>query len=188
MRQLALLAALYATSQPSPVCSRTTYSHRRGSGQWPCSTWSGCCGLDWEHQLNGLFVDVDVLGLLGSYRYATAHYVVTAVVLVWLYRVGPSAYVRPPGPSAGHGARAGVVPAAPDGGARLVPGYVDVLGLHSADGGGARGVGAAGLGGFTNQLAAFPSFHAGWALWVRWSSAAASSHRSGGCSAGPTRS
>ena len=45
---------------------------------------------------------------------------------------------------------------------RLSRGYVDVLSLHSADGWwGSEASAPRGLGGFTNQLAAFPSLHAG---------------------------
>ena len=125
-------------------------------------------GLHWEHQVNRLFVDVDVLGLLGSYWYATAHYLVTAVVLVWLYRRGPTSYL-PARRALLLATVLGLVlylllPMAPP---RLSPGYVDVLGLHSADGWwGSEASAPRGLGGFTNQLAAFPSLHAGWALWV----------------------
>ena len=50
-------------------------------------------GLHWELVLNQLFADVRIIGLLGSYWYATAHYIVTAITLVWLYRVGQYAYV-----------------------------------------------------------------------------------------------
>ncbi|MCW2762680.1 MAG: inositol phosphorylceramide synthase [Marmoricola sp.] len=45
-------------------------------------------GLDREAAFNRWFVESDVLGTFGSYWYATAHYVVTAVALVWLYRRG----------------------------------------------------------------------------------------------------
>ena len=125
-------------------------------------------GLHWELTLNQVFVEVQVLGLLGSYWYATAHYVVTAGVLVWLFRRGPEAYLP--------ARRALVVatligltfyltlPTAPP---RFLGGYVDVLQLHSADGWwGADASAPRGLGQLTNQLAAFPSLHAGWALWV----------------------
>ena len=48
-------------------------------------------------------------------------------------------------------------------------GYVDVLQLSSAHGWwGGEASAPRGLGGYTNQLAAFPSMHAGWALWVAW--------------------
>ena len=57
-----------------------------------------------------------------------------------------------------------LLPTAPP---RFIGGYVDVLSLHAADGWwGADASAPRGLGGLTNELAAFPSMHAGWALWV----------------------
>ncbi|MDN4159967.1 phosphatase PAP2 family protein [Nocardioides abyssi] len=125
-------------------------------------------GLHWEASLNQVFVEIKVLGLLSSYWYATAHYVVTAAVLLWLYRLGPERYVP---------ARRALVAATlvglalylllPTAPPRFMDGYVDVLSLHAADGWwGSDASAPKGLGGLTNQLAAFPSLHAGWALWV----------------------
>lgn len=125
-------------------------------------------GLHWEASLNQVFVEMKVLGLLSSYWYATAHYVVTAAALVWLYRLGERQYVP---------ARRALVAATlvglalylllPTAPPRFVDGYVDVLSLHAADGWwGSDASAPKGLGGLTNQLAAFPSLHAGWALWV----------------------
>ncbi|WP_345520510.1 phosphatase PAP2 family protein [Nocardioides conyzicola] len=125
-------------------------------------------GISWEGPLNQLFTDHTVLGLAGSYWYATLHYVVTAAVLVWLWRLGADRY--------GPARRALVIgtllglaaylmmPTAPP---RFLSGYVDVLSLHAADGWwGADASAPRGLGGLTNELAAFPSLHAGWSLWV----------------------
>ena len=57
-----------------------------------------------------------------------------------------------------------LMPTAPP---RFIGGYVDVLSLHAADGWwGADASAPRGLGGLTNELAAFPSLHAGWSLWV----------------------
>ena len=57
-----------------------------------------------------------------------------------------------------------LLPTAPP---RLFGGYADVLALTSGDGWwGGDASAPKGLGGLTNQLAAFPSLHAGWALWV----------------------
>ena len=136
-------------------------------------------GLHWEQAINRLFVDVGWLGLVGSYWYATAHYVVTAVVLVWLYRRGPATYA-PARRALLLATIAGLVlylllPMAPP---RLTGGYVDVLALNSADGWwGSEASAPRGLGGFTNQLAAFPSLHAGWALWVALAIRSATSNR-----------
>src|SRR4051794_18933729 len=49
----------------------------------------------------------------------------------------------------------------------MLSGYTDVLSLHAADGWWSTDASAPkGMGGLTNELAAFPSLHAGWALWV----------------------
>jgi PAP2 superfamily len=124
--------------------------------------------LAWEGTLNQWFVVSRGLSLFGSFWYATAHYVVTAVVLVWLYRRGPDLYV----PARRALLVATIIalvaylllPTAPP---RLFGGYADVLALTSGDGWwGGDASAPKGLGGLTNQLAAFPSLHAGWALWV----------------------
>jgi len=125
--------------------------------------------LDWEHSINHWFVVRPDVAVPASYWYAAAHYVVTLTVLVWLFRKG-SAHYSP--------ARWALVvsclialacylllPTAPP---RLTGGgYVDVLDLH-ADAGwwGADASAPKGMGQLTNELAAFPSLHAGWALWV----------------------
>ncbi|MBZ5737698.1 phosphatase PAP2 family protein [Nocardioides mangrovi] len=125
-------------------------------------------GISWESPLNQLFTDHKVLGLAGSYWYASLHYVVTGAVLIWLWRLGADRY--------GPARRALVIgtlfgllayitlPTAPP---RYLTGYVDVLSLHAADGWwGGDASAPRGLGGLTNELAAFPSLHAGWSLWV----------------------
>ena len=127
-------------------------------------------GLDLETWLNRLFVDHGWLGVAGSFYYATAHYLVTGAVLVWLWRRGPEAYLPARRALVFATAVALVlyvlVPMAPP---RLMDGYVDVLQLSSAHGWwGGEASAPRGLGGYTNQLAAFPSMHAGWALWVAW--------------------
>ena len=125
-------------------------------------------GIHWEVPINDLFVDYRVLGLIGSYWYASLHYVVTAAVLVWLWRLGADRY-GPARRALVIGTLIGLLcyiamPTAPP---RFIHGYVDVLSLHAADGWwGADASAPRGLGGLTNELAAFPSLHAGWALWV----------------------
>ncbi|GAA1139550.1 phosphatase PAP2 family protein [Nocardioides aquiterrae] len=128
----------------------------------------GLIGIQWEIPLNQLFTDHRILGLAGSYWYATLHYVVTAAVLIWLWRLGADRY-GPARRALAVGTLLGLLayislPTAPP---RYVAGYVDVLSLHSADGWwGADASAPRGLGGLTNELAAFPSLHAGWSLWV----------------------
>ncbi|MFC7492745.1 MULTISPECIES: phosphatase PAP2 family protein [unclassified Nocardioides] len=125
-------------------------------------------GIEWEVPLNQLFSDYRVIGLVGSYWYATFHYIVTAGVLIWLWRLGTDRY-GPARRALVIATLAGLVaylfmPTAPP---RFISGYVDVLSLHAADGWwGADASAPRGVGGLTNELAAFPSLHAGWALWV----------------------
>ncbi len=125
-------------------------------------------GIEWEVPLNQLFTDHKVLGLAGSYWYASLHYIVTAAVLIWLWRLGADRY-GPARRALVIGTLLGLLayislPTAPP---RFLGGYVDVLSLHSADGWwGADASAPRGLGGLTNELAAFPSLHAGWSLWV----------------------
>lgn len=127
-------------------------------------------GLDVEHLLNDWFVAVPSVGIAGSYFYASAHYLVTAAVLVWLWRRGPAVYV-PARRALVAATLAALVlylllPTAPP---RFVEGYTDVLQLYSAHGWwGGDASAPRGLGGYTNELAALPSMHAGWALWVTW--------------------
>jgi hypothetical protein len=128
----------------------------------------GLIGIQWEVPLNRLFTDYRLIGLLGSYWYATLHYVVTAGVLIWLWRLGADRY-GPARRALVIGTLLGLLayislPTAPP---RFIGGYVDVLSLHAADGWwGADASAPRGLGGLTNELAAFPSLHAGWSLWV----------------------
>jgi hypothetical protein len=128
----------------------------------------GRLGIHWELPLNQLFTDHHIVGLVGSYWYATAHYLVTGAVLLWLYRLGSTSYV-PARRALVAGTLLGLaayllLPTAPP---RFIQGYVDVLSLHASDGWWSTDASAPrGLGGLTNELAAFPSMHAGWALWV----------------------
>lgn len=165
--EIALIAGLYVTYTASrllasndlePALHRAKELHR----------FETYVGLDWEGAFNRFFTEHDLVGLFGSYWYSTAHYVVTLVVLVWLYLRHRSHYVTM--------RRALVVatllalgmylllPTAPP---RFLGNFVDVLDLHSAQGWwGADASAPRGLGHLTNELAAFPSLHAGWALWV----------------------
>jgi hypothetical protein len=165
--ELGLVMVLYVTYSAGRLLADDAMGPAMGRGL-DLHGLEAAAGLDWERTLNGWFVGSRPLGLLGSYWYAAAHYLVTAVALVWLYRRGPAEYAP---------ARRALVlatllalglyllmPMAPP---RLTGGFVDVLELHSAQGWwGGDASAPRGLGGLTNQVAAMPSLHAGWALWV----------------------
>lgn len=124
-------------------------------------------GLDGELALTELFHAVRALEVTASLYYAAAHYVVTAAVLLWLWFRRPADYrpARRALVAATLVALAAylLVPTAPP---RLVGGYHDLLALTSDVGWWSTSASAPqGLGGMTNELAAMPSMHAGWALW-----------------------
>jgi hypothetical protein len=105
-----------------------------------------------------------------SYAYATLHYLVTPTVLVWLWRTRPQRY---------RGARTALVTATligllgfwffPTAPPRMMPGFVDTLAKYH-DWGWWAGAASApkGLAGLTNEFAAMPSLHVGWATWCGW--------------------
>lgn len=127
-------------------------------------------GLDlaWETAANAFYAQHATLSLVSDYWYCTAHYVLTPVVLVWLYRQGPATY-RPMRRALVLATVAAlalyiILPTAPP---RLMPGYIDVLAQHAHQGWWGHDASAPkGMGWLTNRLAAFPSMHAGYALWV----------------------
>jgi hypothetical protein len=126
--------------------------------------------LDPERWLNSTFSSQLWLGVPADYAYATLHYLVTPVVLVWLWRRHRDQYRR---------ARTwlGITtvlalvgfilfPAAPP---RLMPssyGFTDTMAAHAAIGWWSGSASAPkGLGSMTNEFAAMPSLHVGWSLW-----------------------
>ncbi len=166
--EIAFLGALYAGYSLTRLVADDDPVAARDHALSLAST-ERAVGLDLEVPLNRLFLSSETLRLVGSYWYATLHYVVTAAVLVWLYRRGRATSYLPARRALVLASLAALacyllVPMAPP---RFLPGYVDVLHLTAADGWwGADASAPRGLGQFTNELAAFPSLHAGWSLWV----------------------
>ncbi|MFJ9035632.1 phosphatase PAP2 family protein [Streptomyces sp. NPDC102406] len=126
--------------------------------------------LNIEHPLNRLFTREPWLGVPADFWYASLHYVVTPAVLVWIFRHRAHLY---------RAARTWLMTSTLIGliGFTLLPtcpprllsaghGFVDTMAQYSSYGwwGGAASA-PKGLGGMTNQYAAMPSLHVGWALW-----------------------
>ncbi len=121
-------------------------------------------GIDVELGLNQTLLSVPWLARTANIFYATMHFIVTLGVVVWLYRYRPREYrwLRTSIMVATGVALLGfwLYPLAPP---RFLhsEGFVDPvtalhsLGLYASDASGS----------LTNQYAAMPSMHAGWALW-----------------------
>lgn len=166
--EIALIAALYIGYCISRTLASTAFAPARGHAL-DILTFEKSWRIDIERWLNDQFFQHDWLGVFGSFWYATTHYLVTLIVLVWIYRRSAVHYLT---------ARRALVlaslaglafyllmPTAPP---RLVEGgFHDILSMHSTIGWwSTNGSSPKGLGDITNDLAAFPSLHAGWSLWV----------------------
>ncbi|TPQ23040.1 phosphatase PAP2 family protein [Streptomyces sporangiiformans] len=126
--------------------------------------------LNAEHPLNRLFTREPWIGIPADFWYASLHYLVTPAVLVWLFRSRAVRY---------RAARAWLMTSTFIGliGFTLLPtcpprllsaghGFVDTMAQYSDYGWwGGEASAPRGLGGMTNQYAAMPSLHVGWALW-----------------------
>jgi hypothetical protein len=124
-------------------------------------------GLAPERWLNRAISARAFLALPADYAYASLHYVVTLVVLVWLWRTHRPAYL-PARRTLMAATLLGLVgfitlPLAPP---RMMPGFIDTMAAFGNDGWwGTAASAPKGLGSFTNQFAAMPSLHVGWAIW-----------------------
>lgn len=118
--------------------------------------------LDMEYDLNRLFAAHSWLAVPANYFYATMHFIMTVVVLVWLFIREPARY----------GAYRSLLfattllglvgfwayPLAPP---RLLPGYADTVIAFGTWGNYNSGPTSS----VTNQYAAMPSIHTAWSIW-----------------------
>ncbi|MGW4196140.1 phosphatase PAP2 family protein [Streptomyces sp. NPDC005004] len=125
--------------------------------------------LDAEHPLNRLFTREPWLGVPADFWYASLHYLVTPAILVWLFRSHAVRY---------RAARTWLMTSTFIGliGFTLLPtcpprllhpghGFTDTMAYYSSYGWwGGEASAPRGMGGMTNQYAAMPSLHVGWAL------------------------
>lgn len=128
--------------------------------------------LDIEEWLNHALAPINAIAVPMSFWYASLHYLVTPAVLAFVYFRHRADYSRVRNAIV-IGSAIGLVcylliPTAPP---RLMPGsdYVDALARTASFGwwGGDASAPAA-LGHITNELAAMPSLHVGWTVWVAW--------------------
>jgi hypothetical protein len=166
--ELVLLGALYGAYELGRAMLESDLSTALVNGG-DILRWEQSWHLTPEHALNRLMAHSTPLAVIASYYYAALHYAITPTVLIWVYRRRAEHYWI---------ARTSLVlstalgligfyllPTAPP---RLLPGsgirdtLADVhnWGWWSGDGSVPRG-----LGGLSNQFAAMPSLHVGWALW-----------------------
>ena len=165
--ELGLLVVVYACYSLTRVLVDADPSIARANGELLLAA-EQALGLDVEAALVEWLLSSTALSVAAGYLYATLHYTVTPAVLIWLYRVHPQKYLRMRGVLVVATCLAllcyWLVPTAPP---RLLGGaYPDVLALTSQWGWwGTEASAPRGLGSLTNQYAALPSMHVGWAAW-----------------------
>ncbi len=166
--EILLLALLYVVYSMSRGLVDSHPSVALGNGE-AILAWEQRWHLAPEFALNHLLDQSLFLGLASSYYYATLHFVVTPVVLIWMYRRRSAQYGMARTVLAIGSALAlvgyYVIPTAPP---RLLPGtgLVDIVSNLSGYGWWARGGSVPhGLISLANPYAAMPSLHVAWALW-----------------------
>jgi hypothetical protein len=123
-----------------------------------------------EHPLNRLFTREAWLGVPADFWYASLHYLVTPAILVWIFRRRAEHYrtVRTWLMTSTFIGLIGftLLPTCPPRLLSASHGFVDTMAQYSSYGWWGDDASAPrGLGGMTNQYAAMPSLHVGWALW-----------------------
>ncbi|MGN6473602.1 MAG: phosphatase PAP2 family protein [Mycobacteriales bacterium] len=177
-REVLLIAAVYTMYDFTRflVEGKTAVAMDHGKDLLKLEKWIGIAP---EHALNKLFSAHIALGLSADYLYATLHYIVTPVVLVWMWRRHSSAYpfARTVLMIATIFALVGysLLPMAPP---RLLPGFIDTMSKFSSHGWwGSAASAPRGFAADTNQFAAMPSLHVGWAIWCGWMTVRYGRHR-----------
>jgi hypothetical protein len=170
LREIALLAALWIFYSLSRLVAADDLRSARDSAAEVLRL-ERFLHLDVESWLNRALAPIDQIAVPMSFWYASLHYLVTPAVLAFIYFRHRDEYAR---------ARTAIVtgsalglacylllPMAPP---RLMGGgYVDVLARTAAYGWwGGDASAPASLGHITNELAAMPSLHVGWTIWVAW--------------------
>jgi hypothetical protein len=168
LRELVLIGALYGIYEVSRGLGDVDVPTAMANGRQILhleQLWH----LDPERVLNDALHHMTFLAVVASYFYSLMHYLVTPAVLVWLYRKHRAHYGTARTAlaiSTGLGLIGYLfLPTAPP---RMLAhtGLRDILadtqgyGWWGNDGSVPRG-----LGGLTNQFAAMPSLHVGWAVW-----------------------
>ncbi|MFJ1597757.1 phosphatase PAP2 family protein [Streptomyces sp. NPDC088261] len=167
--ELVLIVAVYAAYSAGRLMARGDVSTAVGHGLAILRI-EKALRLNAEHPLNRLFTSTPALGIPADFAYASLHYLVTPVVLIWIFRSRPARY---------RAARTWLMLSTLLGliGFTLLPtcpprlleaghGFVDTMAQYSSYGWwGAQASAPRGLGGMTNQYAAMPSLHVGWAVW-----------------------
>ncbi|MDQ0601514.1 hypothetical protein QF037_005859 [Streptomyces canus] len=167
--ELPLLVLVYACYSAGRLLARGDVTHAVDHGLAILKV-EKFLHINAEHPLNRLFTSQTWIGVPADFWYASLHYLVTPAILIWLFRSRTALY---------RAARTWLMTSTFIGliGFTLLPtcpprllsesyGFVDTMAQYSSYGWwGGEASAPRGMGGMTNQYAAMPSLHVGWALW-----------------------
>ncbi|MEU6561034.1 phosphatase PAP2 family protein [Nocardia nova] len=168
-REVVLVVVVYFAYDGARLLVGSGLDHARSDAHGLMRV-EGWLGLHPELWLNGVFVDHAWIAIPADFAYATLHYVVTPAILIWVWWSHREHY-RVARTQLGIATVAGLIgfvlmPTAPPRLLESASGFVDVMALHSSVGWWEGDASAPrGLGSLTNDFAAMPSLHVGWALW-----------------------
>ena len=168
-RELLVVAAIYGVYEASRAVADADAGPSITNGR-AILRWETVWHLDPERWLNHLAEHSTFLAVTSAYYYSLLHYIVTPAVLIWMYR-RYSAHYRLARTALALTTVIGLfgfyfLPTAPP---RLVPGsgIDDTLADFSSWGWwGNHGSVPRGMAHLSNQFAAMPSLHVGWAIWA----------------------
>ncbi len=168
-RELTLLTAVYLLYTLTRLLASGSHDHAVSNAHALLGA-ERLLGLAPERWLNHVVSARQLLAVPADYAYATWHYTVTLAVVVWLWRAHPAVYLFARRTLIAATLIAllsyWLVPMAPP---RMLPGFVDTMGQYGSYGWWGDSASAPkGLGSLTNQFAAMPSLHVGWAIWCGW--------------------
>ena len=167
-RELALLAAVYVAYLGTRAQIALEPATAREHGRRLLEL-EGYLGLDVEQAANATLHSVPLVALASAYLYASLHYVLTPAALAWLAWRHRTRYVSSRNvlllATALGVLGFWLLPTAPP---RLLgSGFLDTMALTSDAGWWGQAASAPrGMESLSNQYAAMPSLHVGWAVWV----------------------
>ena len=168
--QLALITVLYLGYRVGRMWTADDETHALGNAR-ALLGFEDKLGLPKETTVQGFLLHHDWLAVPADFYYATAHFTVAVGVLLWLWTFRPEHYRWTRNLMVALTGAALVLhvlmPLAPP---RMLPqyGFVDLAAVH-----GQSVYGSPESGGLSNQFAAMPSLHVGWALLLAFAVVAA---------------
>ncbi|QKV94820.1 phosphatase PAP2 family protein [Streptomyces sp. NA02950] len=168
--ELPLIAVVYAAYSAGRLLARGDVSSAVDHGL-AILHFEQRLNIDFESPLNDIFTAHASIGIPADFAYASLHYVATPAILVWMWKRRKASDYRFLRTWLLVSTLIGLIgftllPTCPP---RLLGGghgFVDTMAQYGSYGWwGGEASAPRGLGGLTNQYAAMPSLHVGWALW-----------------------